>query len=643
MKTRVLSALLFICGNFVSAQNKSDIDKILKTYDTQKISNLVKEVNERDVFKQNKINVFLLFNASFEREYTKDGRLYEMIDVIDNKPIYRTTDNLLSAVAIRTRYLQPGAVPGSLGLNLQGEGLNIGVWDERTALTTHVEFADDNGGTRIITPEGATTSVSYHATHVSGTVGAKGVSSSARGMAMKATIKSYNWSADENEVISEASNNAMLVSNHSYGIPIYNDSGSFNVPGAWYMGCYSDDSVAWDQISYQHPYYLMVASAGNDGTTSYSGGLGGGLDKLTGNKNSKNNLVVANANPSVHPVTGVMNSLSINPGSSQGPSDDGRIKPDIAADGTNLNSTSDESNTAYGTSSGTSMASPSVAGSLLLLQEHYHNLNDEFMLAATIKGLVCHTALDDPSTAGPDPRFGWGLMDSRKAANIITDSATDTPTTNISELNLNQGEILTFNVIVSDPKKLEATICWTDVPGTAKNGQLNSTSPALVNDLDLRIIKGDEVNYPWKLQLSDLSALAVKGDNIVDNVEKVEVDDAAGTYTIQVFHKGTLTGGTQNFSIIISGFDQMILSNDDFLKKNIFLYPNPVNDLLNIDSNIHHFLKYEIYDVQGRIIKSELISNQNNFSINTSSLTKGLYVLNLISENGNFVEKIIKK
>lgn len=85
-------------------------------------------------------------------------------------------------------------------------------------------------------------------------------------------------------------------------------------------------------------------------------------------------------------------------------------------------STSNENTTAYDTATGTSMASPSVAGTLLLVQQHYNNLKSNFMKSATLKGLVCHTALDDSNLAGPDPIFGWGLLDAREAANLITNS-----------------------------------------------------------------------------------------------------------------------------------------------------------------------------------------------------------------------------
>src|SRR5690606_40334702 len=45
----------------------------------------------------------------------------------------------------------------------------------------------------------------------------------------------------------------------------------------------------------------------------------------------------------------------------------------------------------------------------------------------------------------------------------------------------------------------------------------------------------------------------VNGDNNADNVEVIEIADVERACTITVAHKATLTGGSQKYSIIISG------------------------------------------------------------------------------------------
>jgi len=101
---------------------------------------------------------------------------------------------------------------------------------------------------------------------------------------------------------------------------------------------------------------------------------------------------------------------------------------------------------------------------------------------------------------------------------------------------------------------LMASISWTDPESENINrGDLNSTSAALVNDLDIRITKGDETYLPWKLNPAKANDPATKGDNKVDPFERVEVENAKGSYTITVLHKGGLKNGLQDFSLIVTG------------------------------------------------------------------------------------------
>ena len=638
MKNAILFFLLATFSCF--SQTQAEIDAIKKEYDVNKINELKQNIYSIETIREEKIKIYLEAHVSEKKEFYDNGTKYLLYDIIDGKPVYVTTDNRSSALASKTNTLYPN---GNLGLSLTGAGMKVGVWDSGWALKNHQEFMS-NSVSRVTTPDtAAPLPVSeLHPTHVTGTICSKGIMTSSRGMAYEANVASYDWTNDNSEVINEAFNNGMLISNHSYGVPIFGDDGSQNVPD-WYMGCYNTDANQWDQIAYDLPFYLMVASAGNSGGDNYPNGLNPGLDKLTGNKNCKNNLVIANANPTVHPVTGVMSNLVINNSSSQGPSDDGRIKPDIAADGTNLYSTSNSSTAPfYDTLSGTSMASPSVAGSLLLLQQHYNNIHTTYMKSATLKGLVCHTVVDDVNSVGPDPFFGWGFLNTRDAAIAITNASNNSPTAIINEFILTQNSTFNVQVVVTSPKKLIATICWTDIPAAAKNNQLNSPDSVLINDLDLRITKDLDVYFPWKFDLNNLNLPAIKGDNIVDNVEKVELDNALGTYTIEITHKGNLVGGSQNYSLIVSGFDQQFLSNNEFANTTISVYPNPTEDLLHVDS-IDSILKYQLFDVQGRLMKSEKFNNQNNIDIDTNSLAQGVYVLNLTTEKGILIEKIVKK
>lgn len=473
---------------------------------------------------------------------TDDGKMLELQKVVNGKPIYYTTFNVDAAKSTRTDHLNSG---GSLGLNLMGQGMTAHVWDGGLARITHQEYDGAGGNNRFSVGDG-TTAMHYHAAHVTGTIISSGVQANAKGMAPHSKAIGYDWNNDKTEATTAAAN-GMLVSNHSYGFATRNQLGQVQLP-QHYFGGYITESRDWDQILFNAPNYLMVVAAGNDGNdnTANNNPTGGsGFDKLTGHSTSKNNLVVANAQDANIDANGNLVSVSINSSSSEGPTDDFRIKPDITGNGTGVYSTYESSNTAYNSITGTSMASPNVSGTLLLLQQHNNNVHGAYMKAATLKGLALHTA-DDAGASGPDAVFGWGLLNAKKAAQAITQKGNQAK---IEELTLTSGQTYTITVDSDGTNPLLASISWTDRPGTA-NTTVNSTTPVLVNDLDLRVSKGGTSYLPYELTGATTNA---KRDNNVDPYERVDVSGASGTYTITVTHKGSLTGGSQNYSLIVTG------------------------------------------------------------------------------------------
>ena len=531
--------LLLLSGLTVPAfaQNAKQIKQITKNYDLVALGKLQKELEAESKLQKAKAIEAARLNGWPVYRPNKNGGFDELMSLsADGKPIYYVLDNVNAAKSTRANHLNSG---GSLGLNLNGQGMFSGVWDGGPTRISHQEFSG-----RMTIGDGATilNDNSFHATHVSGTVGATGVQANAKGMAPQSAVHTYDWNNDTSEAVAEAAN-GLLLSNHSYGTPIA------NAPGNWYMGAYSAPARIWDVIAYNAPYYLMVASAGNDGNVNNPAPMTPGYDKLNGNKTAKNNLVVANCQDAVVDAQGNLTNVNINNGSSEGPTDDRRIKPDITGNGTGLTSSTSNSNTSYGSLTGTSMASPNVMGTLILVQQHYNNVNNRFMKAATLKGLACHTA-DDRGKTGPDPVWGWGLLNAKKAAQAISQNGLQSW---ISEETLQQGETFSFTAVSDGINPLLASICWTDVPGIANNGSLNNATPVLVNDLDIRITKNGTTYFPWKLQ-SDASLAAINTqDNNVDNVERINVNAPAGTYTITVTHKGNLQGGPQDFAFVVTG------------------------------------------------------------------------------------------
>jgi hypothetical protein len=502
-------------------------------------------------------------------------------------PVYLSTEsNQVAAATIGTSKLWEG---GSLGLNLSGSSNAVknkmALWDGGRVLATHVEL------TGRITNKDVTAN-SDHATHVAGTMMATGVNPVAKGMAYKMqAMDAYDFSNHISEMLTAST--SLLVSNHSYGEKagwVYNETesrwefwGPYDQIEDPRFGMYTEDTQIWDSIAYNAPYYLIVKSSGNNRDengpavgaeawrfnqnnvmTKIQGGRPAGIssndsyDIISSYGTAKNILTVGAVEPIPQgyssPADVVMSSFS-----SWGPTDDGRIKPDVVADGVNLTSSIASSNNAYATFSGTSMATPNVTGSLILLQEYYQQLHPgTFMRSATLKGLVIHTADEAGPSDGPDYQNGWGLVNVAKAALVIKDDNSPAKKQLIQENTLSNGNTYTFTVIASGSGPLVATICWTDPKGAVTpDNSLNDPTPKLVHDLDLRITEGANTYMPWKLDpiKANRALPATKGDNTLDNVEKIEIPNPipGRTYTIKVTHKGTLARGSQAFSLIVSG------------------------------------------------------------------------------------------
>lgn len=613
----------------VFGQTKEEVKVITKSNNLIQLNQLKENFNQS--YKENKAYAIdFAKRNNIPVKYKKNGNFFEL-QKIDNqgKPIYYGTFNLAAAKSTRANFLHTG---GGMSLNIQGQNMAAFVWDGGVVRTTHQEYMN-SGTSKIIIADGAS-ATSDHATHVMGTINAKGHDANAKGMAPEAIGYSLDWNNDLSEVVS-AIGFGMLLSNHSYGPYL-------NGVSPWVAGAYTNESRAWDNIMYNAPYYLQVNAGGNDGqdNSSNTNPLEGNsnYDKLIGMNTSKNTMVVANGYDAIiNSTTGsILGGGTITNSSSEGPTDDYRIKPDITGNGYNVYSPTDTSDSSYGSFSGTSMASPNIMGSLLLLQQLNNDENGNYLLASSLKGLALHTT-DDRGLMGPDAVYGWGYMNTKKAAEIIL-SNTDF----ISEKTLNNDSTYSFDVTSSGNAPLIVSISWIDPPGTANTGNANDTTPVLVNDLDLRITRSGTTYLPWKLTSVNSNQ---KMDNNVDPYERIDIQNPGPgeVYTVTINHKGsTLFNNIQNYSIIVSGISNSTVSIDPYNVTDFNIYPNPSfgNITIALNSN-NEDLNLKIVNIQGKIVYENKYNNVNNFlQLDLKNIEKGIYYI--IIEN-EYKKSTIKK
>lgn len=573
-----ITSLVFVTLFFVSfVQGTSQV------FSLQQLNSLANQFLMQELQQQREIDsLAALYNIPLRKAFT-DGRIVELQGFDNGIPTYyTTTSNVVSAATISSNKVHPG---GSAGLSLNGNGVLLGMWDGGRTRLTHQEF---NGR---VSQMDAAIDLSDHATHVAGTMVATGTSASAKGMSFDASLNAYDWNSDNSEMTTAAAN-GLLVSNHSYGTIcgwIYDFRGDDK--WVWFgdtaaslvedrnFGAYNSQARSWDVIARNAPNYLIVKSAGNDrgegpssqpvdhwifknsqwvltSTQRNRDGNSLGYDCVTTSGNAKNILTVGAVDdiPGGYsqPSDVVMSSFS-----GFGPTDDGRIKPDIVANGIGLFSPTASTNSSYQSYSGTSMSAPSISGSLGLLLQHQKNLHPtKTLLSSTLKAIVLHTADEAGSANGPDYRFGWGLMNTKKATDLMTlNSSRGANGFDIQELTLNNNDSIVIPIQSNGNQPLRATIVWNDVQGATSTNTLNPTTLRLVNDLDLRIRSAANQTFnPWVLDPANPANAATTGDNIRDNVEQVHIQSpSAGQYSIVIRHKGSINGGSQVVSLALSG------------------------------------------------------------------------------------------
>jgi subtilisin-like proprotein convertase family protein len=622
---------VFLCFSFsMMGQTFQEKEEIIKNYDLSKLNSLKEKYSKRFNLEKNKA-VKLAQQNGWQIKFTEDGSDYELKRISkEGIPIYYKTDNVDAAITTRANFMHNG---GGLGLDIEGQGMTAHVWDGGLARATHQEY-DGAGGLNRYSVGDDSSALSFHGAHVTGTIMSSGFVSAAKGMAPQSKVVGHDWNDDLAEATAAAAA-GMLISNHSYGYR------AADVPD-WWFGAYTNDAREWDNLLYNAPYYLKVVSAGNDGNDSASNAepLDGNnqYDKLSGDKTSKNSLIIANSQDAAINVDGTLSSVSRNSSSSEGPTDDLRVKPDLMGNGTGLFSSYETTDSAYNSISGTSMASPNVAGSLLLLQQYYKDITGSFMKAATLKGLALHTA-DDNDIVGPDANTGWGLLNIKAAAETVTNNGLATW---VAEETLSNGGSYSITVKSDGLSPLLASISWTDKAGVANTGTANDPTSALVNDLDIRITQTATTYNPWKLTGVDTNG---KGDNTVDPFERVDITGASGDYEITVTHKGTLDED-QNFSLVISGVTSDFTFNTSNTSQTVC--SGGSNEAIYDFSYVQTGSSSTSFSANGVPSGANLVFSSATLNVDTTlnvtlqnidNVAAGEYIIEIIGDNGDEIEK----
>ena len=449
--------------------------------------------------------------------------------------------------------------------NLNGAGVTVLVYDSGILDNAHGDFTG-----RVVQFDGdATETTRNHSTHVSGTVGGDGSQSNQNdsagnpnggtanqwaGMAPAVTFRSFGSAGSTDVLYNSAGDiNADFTTalTAAGGTDLATMSlGNNVVPNGFpcsQLGDYTGTAILLDNIvrgSIGGQQLVYFESAGNERT---QGAPCGTYSSISSPATAKNTIAVGAVNS---------NDNSMTTFSSWGPTDDGRLRPDIVGPGCqsngdlNLTSTgfndtdgdgnldAGETQNTYVTMCGTSMATPAAAGTFALVVQRWKALYGAAArpLGHTAKAIVIHTATD-LGNAGPDYQFGWGNINGQVAVDLVNADASANLIT-VDQLDTGQTDYYTFNSNGATAPRV--TLVWSDPAAT----QLAATT--LINDLDLRLTDPDGVVYqPFVLDPANPANAATTGNDARNPVEVVAGTAKAGTWTVSVAGTAVPTGPQQ--------------------------------------------------------------------------------------------------
>ncbi len=402
---------------------------------------------------------------------------------------------------------------GNGGLGLNGAGITIGHGD--TGGFDHEDLND-----RVI--HFALDSVTAHAPHTAGTmIGAANLKEKHGGIAREARLVNatyFDIIAYDNQFYDDFN---VRVTNNSYAVLDKNiDCNS--------MGEYNIFSEEADQSTYEHTDLMHVWASGNSGTLACGDFIAGYGTVLSGPQCNKNGITVG--------AIWRLEGTPLADFSCKGPTKDGRIKPEIVAQGTNVTSCNGDND--YYTTAGTSMSAPGVTGAIALMQEAYKKVNNgNYPPASLLKAILINTS-DELLGEGPEFSVGYGKVNTMKAAGEAGADRHD-----IGTAYTGSEDKYTFDVPAGQAKAV-FTLAWTDPSASPLSTR------QLINDLDLVVVGPTGKFLPWVLNPDPDHVFeeAVRGVDSLNNLEQVSIlNPTGGKYEIIV--RGKRVANSQEYAV----------------------------------------------------------------------------------------------
>ena len=355
------------------------------------------------------------------------------------------------------------------------------------------------------------------------------------------------------------------------------------------------------------------------------------------------NTYNAGGNPA---VSGVLSGAS-----SKGPSRLDVIKPDVSATGDVTLAAAPNwllNNASYNTlidsggyharNGGTSMASPCVAGIGALLLEKCYNLDYEDFKAA----LFANATTGSYMGSLPNNSYGYGIANAHTAAsstNFVANLLGDTVICANPAIVFPEGNPLyvewydnsnqLFKPINAPENEIYATLVIDErgCSGKSDTVEVVQGTPATPITISLSgnvLTASQAPNYQW----------FIDGQEISGEVNQTTLLNDEGTYMV-VTYSGD---GCSEFDTL-----RYFLGLEEDMDNLFSAYPNPTHDKFNVTHEGNQAFLCVLMDVEGRQLRSYASKNGEEIQIDMSTLSKGVYLCNLVLNNKTYTIKVMKE
>lgn len=175
-------------------------------------------------------------------------------------------------------------------------------------------------------------------------------------------------------------------------------------------------------------------------------------------------------------------------------------------------------------------------------------------------------------------------------------------------------------------------------------------SPPVFSQITLNTDTWYNIGFSYNISTGELkfkgagiTRNSIQGASIGTNVDNVQIIGSTGG-TVAIPNTASSTGTFDNLIIRATATDTLLAVKETTdSNTNFSVFPNPATNLIIVSSkNNAAITAVTMTDINGRIIKNQSFDTLATIEMNVSDIASGMYMMTIVSNEGNVTKKIVK-